>query len=317
MEEKAMAKYVELPNFDEYKEWFKQFFSMRREDGILEVTMQTNGGKMYWSGAAHRAMSQLARIISMDHENEVLIWTHQGPEWMQDTDPHGWERYDAERFDHQYFDDTNLIKNMIFDLEIPTIGVMQGPGFHWDSILLCDITLASEDCRWDDFHFQYGLVPGDGMMLLMQHYLGTKRANYLMYTSRQWDAQQALDWGWVSEITPKGKTLDRAWELARLIKSVPREVRTITANLAKRPLAKTLQEDLKLHTVSEQYSTLIMRAKNEIGAGKKQMDEKDASVYMHWRFDHDVKDMLEPQSPETWNYYEKTHKWLEEHPEKG
>ena len=316
MEEKAMAKYVELPKFDEYKEWFKQFFSMKREDGILEVTMQTNGGKMYWSGAAHRAMSQLARIISMDHENEVLIWTHQGPEWMQDTDPHGWERYDAERFDHQYFDDTNLIKNMIFDLEIPTIGVMQGPGFHWDSILLCDITLASEDCRWDDFHFQYGLVPGDGMMLLMQHFLGTKKANYLMYTSRQWDAQQALDWGWISEITPKGKTLDRAWELARLIKSVPREVRTITSNLAKRPLAKILQEDLKLHTVSEQYSTLIMRAKNEIGAGKKQMDEKDASIYMHWRFDHDVKDMMEPQSPETWNYLEKTHKWLEENPDK-
>ncbi len=40
-------------------------------------------------------------------------------------------------------------------------------------------------------------------------------------------------------------------------------------------------ENLKLHTVSEQYSTLIMNGKKEIGAGKKQMDEKDASIYMH------------------------------------
>ncbi len=312
VEKNAKAPYVELPKFEEYKEWFGPYFELRREDGILEVTMQNNGGKMYWSGGAHRAMSELTRIISLDHENEVLIWTHKGPEWMQDTDPHGWERYDAERFEHQYFDDTNLIKNMVFDLEIPTIGAMQGPGFHWDSVLLCDITLASEDCRWDDFHFQYGLVPGDGMFMIMQHFLGTKRAAYLAYTSRQWTARQALEWGWISEITPKGKTLDRAWELARLIKSRPYEVRTITSHLIKRPLQKLMMEDLKLHTVSEQYSTLIMRAKNEIGAGKKQMDEKDASVYMHWRYDHDVKDMLEPQTVDTWDYLDKTEKWLKE-----
>lgn len=305
----SLTDYVKLPTFEEYKEMFKEHADLKREDGILQVTMQTNGGKMYWSGAAHRAMSQLVRLISLDPKNEVLIWTHQGPDWMQDTDPNGWGTYDKERFDHQYIDDTNLIKNMICDLEIPTIGAMQGPGFHWDSIVLCDITIAAEDCRWDDFHFQYGLVPGDGMGMLMQHFLGTKRANYLMYTSRQWDAKQALEWGWINEIVPKGKVLDRAWELARLIKSVPREPRMITSNLCKRPLETLLHENLKLHTVSEQYATLIMREKNEIGAGKKQMDEKDASIYMHWRYDQDVDTMMQPQSLETWNYLERADAW--------
>ncbi len=304
--------YAEIPKFEEYKEWFKDHFKLVREDGILEVTMQTNGGKMYWSGAAHRAMSQLVRIISMDHENEVLIWKHEGPNHMQDTDPEGWDRYDEERFDHQYFDDTNLIKNFVFDLEIPSIGVMEGPGFHWDSILMCDITIAAEDCRWDDFHFQYGLVPGDGMALLMQHFLGTKRAAYHIYTSRQWDAKQALEWGWINEICPKGKVTERAWELARLIKSVPREPRTITANLVKRPLAKVLMEDLKLHTVSEQYSTLTMLQKNELGGDKAQMTEADGSIYMNWRYDKDVNTMMQPQSLETWNYKERTHEWAKE-----
>lgn len=317
IEPNAKAEYVKLPPFEEYKEWFKDFFELKREDGILQVTMQTKGGKMFWSGAAHRAMSQLVRIISMDHDNEVLIWTHEGPNWMQDTDPHGWERYDAERFDHQYFDDTNLIKNMVCDLEIPSIGAMQGPGFHWDSMMLCDITIASEDCRWDDFHFQYGLVPGDGMGLLMQCLLGIKRANYLMYTSRQWTAQQALEWGWINEICPKGTVIDRAWELARLIKSVPREPRMITSNLCKRPMARALMEDLKLHTTSEQYSTMIMRSKQAIGAGKAQMDEKDASVYMHWRYAPDNDVMLQPQSLATWNYIERTNAWLAEQEAQG
>ena len=175
-----MADYVKLPELEEYREWFKDHFDLYREDGILQVTMKTNDHPMCWSGANHRAMSQLSRIISLDRKNEILIWTHKGDNWMMDKDPHGWSTYAKERFDHQYIDDTNLIKNMIFDIDIPTIGAIPGPGFHWDSALLCDITLASEDAKFDDDHLFFGLVAGDGMFMLMQHFLGTKRANYLM-----------------------------------------------------------------------------------------------------------------------------------------
>ena len=40
-------------------------------------------------------------------------------------------------------------------------------------------------------------------------------------------------------------------------KTMPYENRTIMSNLAKRPLKKLLVEDLKLHTVSEQYGSLL------------------------------------------------------------
>ena len=33
-----LADYVKLPGFDEYKEWFKAFADLKREDGILQVT---------------------------------------------------------------------------------------------------------------------------------------------------------------------------------------------------------------------------------------------------------------------------------------
>ena len=32
-----LAPYVKLPEFDEYKEWFKDFAEMKREDGILHM----------------------------------------------------------------------------------------------------------------------------------------------------------------------------------------------------------------------------------------------------------------------------------------
>jgi enoyl-CoA hydratase/carnithine racemase len=297
-----LAPYVKLPEFDEYKEWFKDFADMKREDGILQITWKTNDGPMHHSGMSHRAISQLTRILSMDWKNEIIIFTHIGDNWMIESDANGWETYSelpTQRFQHQYFDDTNLIKNMVFDIDVPTIGAMPGPGFHWDSAFLCDVTIVTEDTKIEVPHAQGGLVPGDGMGLMTQHFLGTKRGNYYMMTTRQFTAQQMLDWGMVSEVVEKGKALERAWEIARMWKRMPYENRCIMANLAKRPLKKLFVEDLKLHTVSEQYGSLLRIAEGTLGdENSAQQDEKYISRVNDYRYA--THDMEAPQTLESW-----------------
>ena len=297
-----LAPYVKLPEFEEYKEWFKDFAEMKREDGILQITWKTNDGPMHHSGMSHRAISQLTRILSMDWKNEIIIFTHIGDNWMIESDANGWETYSelpTQRFQHQYFDDTNLIKNMVFDLDVPTIGAMTGPGFHWDSAFLCDVTIVTEDTKIEVPHAQGGLVPGDGMGLMAQHFLGTKRGNYYMMTTRQFTAQQMLDWGMVSEVVEKGKAVERAWEIARMWKRMPYENRCIMANLAKRPLKKLFVEDLKLHTVSEQYGSLLRIAEGTLGdENSAQQDEKYISRVNDYRYA--TKDMEAPQTLESW-----------------
>ena len=297
-----LAPYVKLPGFEEYKEWFKNFADMKREDGILQITWKTNDGPMHHSGMSHRAMSQLTRTISMDTENEIIIYTHIGDNWMIESDANGWETYSElprERFEHQYFDDTNLIKNMVFDLQVPTIGAMPGPGFHWDSAMLCDVTICTEDTKIEVPHAQGGLVPGDGMGLMFQHFLGTKKGNYYMMTSRQVTAPQMLEWGLVSEVVPKGKAVERAWEIARMWKRMPYENRCIMSNLAKRPLMKLFMEDLKLHTTSEQYGSLLRVAEGTLGdENSAQQDEKYISRVNDYRYA--TKDMEQPMNLELW-----------------
>ena len=286
---KPMADYVKLPELEEYKEWFKDFADLYREDGILQVTWKTLDGPMHHSGMSHRAISQLVRVLSLDYKNEIIIFN-------------GWETYSelpTQRFQHQYFDDTNLIKNMVFDLDVPTIGAIPGSGFHWDSAMLSDITICSEDTWMEVPHAHGGLVPGDGMGLMAQHYFGTKRGNYYMMTARQWTAQQMLDWGMVSEVVPKDQVMARAWEIARMWKTMPYENRTIMSNLAKRPLKKLLVEDLKLHTVSEQYGSLLRIAAGDLGdEHSAQQDEKYISRVNDWRYA--TRDMEEPQTAESW-----------------
>ena len=262
---KPMAPYAKLPELEEYKEWFKDFADLYREDGILQVTWKTNDGPMHHSGMSHRAISQLVRVLSLDFKNEIIIFTHIGDSWMVESDPNGWETYSelpTQRFQHQYFDDTNLIKNMVFDLDVPTIGAVPGPGFHWDSAFLSDVTICTEDTVMEVPHAQGGLVPGDAMGLMCQHYFGTKRGNYYMMTTRQFTAKDMLDHGMVSEVVPKGKAL-------------------------------------KLHTVSEQYGSLLRIAAGDLGdEHSAQQDEKYISRVNDYRYA--TTDMQEPMTAEHW-----------------
>ena len=143
------------------------------------------------------------------------------------------------------------------------------------------------------------LLPGDAMGLMCQHYFGTKRGNYYMMTTRQFTAQDMLDHGMVSEVVPKGKAVERAWEIARMWKLMSYENRTIMSNLAKRPLKKLLVEDLKLHTVSEQYGSLLRVAAGDLGdEHSAQQDEKYISRVNDYRYA--TKDMQEPMTAEHW-----------------
>ena len=299
---KPMADYVKLPELEEYAEWFKDFADLYREDGILQVTWKTLDMPMHHSGMAHRAVGQLARIIGADMKNEIIIFTMLGDNWMIESDPDGWETYSelpTQRFQHQYFDDTNLFKNMAFDIDVPTIGAIPGPGFHWDSALLADITICTEDCVMEVPHGQGGLVPGDGMGGLCQFYMGAKRGNYYLSTTRQMTAKEMLDFGFVSEVVPKGQAQARAWEIARMWKKMAYENRTIMANIMKRRVRKWLMDDFKLHTVSEQYGSLLRIAAGELGdENSSQQDEKYISRVNDWRYA--TTDMQKPQTSESW-----------------
>ena len=83
---KPMAPYAKLPELEEYKEWFKDFADLYREDGILQVTWKTNDGPMHHSGMSHRAIGQLVRVLSLDFKNEIIIFTHIGDSWMTESD---------------------------------------------------------------------------------------------------------------------------------------------------------------------------------------------------------------------------------------
>ena len=54
---------------------------MRREDGILEVRLVTDGGPLRWGRLAHAELEDTFNNIGRDRENQVVILTGTGNEF--------------------------------------------------------------------------------------------------------------------------------------------------------------------------------------------------------------------------------------------
>ena len=177
-----LTNFVEDVQFEEYKERFKEHFVMERRNGIIEVRMHTLGGEAKWSFELHRALPQMFKMVGADRKNEIMILTATGNNWLREFDKESFalreandEIFRATNYDMQYYDAHKLQENLLWNVDIPTISVVNGPGFHTEFALLCDLTICADDARFVEAHVAAGLAPGDGQYLVFQQQLGLKQ----------------------------------------------------------------------------------------------------------------------------------------------
>jgi enoyl-CoA hydratase/carnithine racemase len=245
----SLQEFVPTPRFEEYRETFKDFYRMeRRDDGVLLVAAHTLGGSVQLSVQNHRSVGQMLKTVGADPSNEVLILTGSGPDFMMASDPSGFalEEADVEywAYEYAYKDGRINVSALVNDVEIPTIGLLNGAGFHSEIVLMCDITLAASDAVLFDLHYDIGSVPADGIHNAFQELLGVKRAAYALLTGEAITAQQALEWGMVNEVVPRERLIPRAYEIADHIMTQPRTVRRLTTQIVRRPWKQRIVNDL-------------------------------------------------------------------------
>jgi enoyl-CoA hydratase/carnithine racemase len=245
----SLQEFVPTPRFDEYREKFKDFFAIeRRDDGVLLARAHTLGGPVQLSVQNHRALGQFLKTVGADPDNELLILTGSGEEFMMDSDPAGFELEEQDlaywAYEYAYKDGRTNVSALVNDLEIPTIGLLNGPGFHTEIVTMCDITLAAAGATVFDLHYDIGSVPGDGIHSAFQELLGTKRAAYALLTGEAITAEKALEYGLVNEVVPADELVPRAYQIADHIMSQPRTTRRLTTQIVRRPWKMRILDNL-------------------------------------------------------------------------
>jgi enoyl-CoA hydratase/carnithine racemase len=251
-----------MTQFDDYAKRFR-FIRLERRDGILQMTLHTDGAPLRWGLEAQAECAQAFADIGADRENRLVILTGTGNEFSGPRlDPdatffHGAQLTPAGV--HQVFWNARRLVNSLLDIEVPMIAAVNGPAKrHADLALMCDIVIAADDVTFEDTaHFHNGgIAPGDGINVVYTMLLGLNRARYLMLTGQVLAAREAKELGLVAELMPREKLLARAWELAGQLAKKSDMLLRYTRKVLTHPLRRAMDDGLPHFLGMEALSTL-------------------------------------------------------------
>ncbi len=233
-----------MSKFDSYKNAFPNARLTRSPSGVLEVALHTDGGKLVFNGHTHEQFVDLFHQIGADTENRVVILTGSGDAFMDAISPDGFDFFSPRGYDKIFREGRKVLMN-ILDIEVPMITALNGPVLlHSEYALLTDIILAPPETVFQDKpHFDFGIVPGDGVNLLWPEVIGSIRGRYFILTRQILDAATAKDWGVVNEIVPANQLLPRAHEIAEGIAALPPLTASYTRIALTQKLRRIIDQD--------------------------------------------------------------------------
>ena len=273
--------YIEYMPLEEYSEKFKDIFTFKREDGILEVRMHTEGGPVCWNEKIHLGLSQMFSIVGADPENEVIIFGGTGDQWViSRPSPEDLKKNldrmlnDPKAYAQYLYDDWYNVGNHInyiplYNIHVPIIGVINGPGPHTEFPLMMDITYATPDATFVEPHFNpLGMATGDGLYLVFQELFGVKRANQMACTGCTVSAQQAYDWGGLNGVFDREEIWDKAWEMARFFKSKDRITRMVQHDIMRQRWREVFSVNAEFQFMAECMAEAARDHKAELARGQ-------------------------------------------------
>ncbi len=101
-------------------------------------------------------------------------------------------------------------------LEVPIIAAVNGHamGAGLDIACMCDMRIASRTAVFSEVFVRLGIISGIGGAWFLPRVLGPARAAELAFSGRVLDADTALAWGLVSEVTEPENLLARTRQIA-------------------------------------------------------------------------------------------------------
>ncbi len=205
-----------MTRFNDYSNRYENLQMSRTDSGILTVMLHTNGGSHIHTGKAHQEFPQAMADIAADTENEVVILTGAGDDFMTQIDfstvadntlPRNWYKIVTEA--------RHMLLNLL-EIPVPVIAAVNGPvHIHSEYLLVNDIILASDTAEFQDKVHRVGsVVPADGVQIAWEQALGLIRSRYFLLTGQVISAQAALSLGVVHEVVPRAELMQRAQQLA-------------------------------------------------------------------------------------------------------
>ena len=192
-----------------------------RDGGVLTITLNRPDKLNAFTGAMH---AELAKALeeARDPEVRAVVITGAGRGFCVGQDLSEFEGGTGD-IAHRLRTTYNPNVLALRALEKPVIAAVNGPaaGAGLSFACACDIRIAADTASFVPAFSAIGLVPDTGGSYFVTQLLGYARAFEWMTTSRKLRADEALDWGLVSEVVPADELAARAAERAAAYAAMP------------------------------------------------------------------------------------------------
>ncbi|HEY6963384.1 MAG TPA: DUF4389 domain-containing protein, partial [Gaiellaceae bacterium] len=161
-------------------------------------------------------------------------------------------------------------------LQKPVIAAVNGAaaGAGMSLALACDVRIAARSASFVPAFIKIGLVPDSGGTWLVRRLLGTARAFEWLTTGRRLGADEARDWGLVSEVVADEEFEHRTHEVAQLFAAMPTRAVARTKRLLDAAETATFGEQLELEAVTQAELTSTPDFREGVAAF---LEKRDAS----------------------------------------
>jgi len=180
-----------------------------------------------------------------------------------------------------YKEDMFTVADRIYNgIRKPVIAAVNGfaLGGGCELAMTCDIIIATEKAKFGQPEINLGTLPGIGGTQRLTRAVGKSKAMELCLTGDMFTAQQAKEWGLISEVVPKdGSVLDEAVKMANKITAKSRPIVAITKECVNRAYESSLKEGL-LYERRAFHSTFSTKDQKE---GMAAFREKRAANFTH------------------------------------
>ena len=140
----------------------------------------------------------------------------------------------------------NVLLERLFALPVPLVTAVNGPaaGAGCSFALAGDIIVAAKSAYFLQAFVNIGLVPDVGSTWMLPRMIGRARATRMMMLGERIPAEQAYDWGMISELVEDDRLMDRTTEIARKLAAGPTRALTLIRTGIRDCMDKTLTEGL-------------------------------------------------------------------------
>jgi enoyl-CoA hydratase len=195
---------------------------VERDGDVLTLTLNRPDHENSCNDVMHTELSRIFCEVRADPAKAIVI-TGAGDDWFLHAGDWDWYLTIEEEEWLKVMREGKWIMHDAMTVPQPIVVAMNGNamGVGCTIVGLGDVIVAREGAVLGDHHAGYGLVSGDGGVIIHPLSMGVARAKQLYLLNREVSAEELFDLGIAYKVCPRGEVLAEAQKIAQELAALP------------------------------------------------------------------------------------------------